>query len=120
MKKIHLGAVSDVNDGEAKGFDINNTGTDTFFIVRKGNEIFAYLDICPHYNDTSLPWKRHMYLDNQSQHIVCAAHGALFDIEDGYCLQGPCLGERLRKVPIEVSADNEIWIRLTTIEEFKL
>ena len=120
MNKIHLGAVNDFHDGEAKGFDINNAGADTFFVVRKGNEMFAYVDICPHYNDTSLPWKRHMYLDNQSQHIVCAAHGALFDIKDGYCLQGPCLGQTLRKVPIEVSADNDIWIRLTTIEEFNL
>lgn len=120
MSKLLLGSVADIADGQAKGFDLNDSGRDTFFIVRQGEQIFAYVDICPHYNNTSLPWKRHHYLDSASKHIVCAAHGALFEIADGHCVQGPCLGQKLRKIPIEVSSQNEIWISLTTIKEFNL
>jgi nitrite reductase/ring-hydroxylating ferredoxin subunit len=43
-----------------------------------------------------------MTLDKQ--HILCAAHGAEFRIEDGYCLRGPCMGDRLE--PIEVAVED--------------
>ncbi|MDP5039745.1 MAG: Rieske 2Fe-2S domain-containing protein [Paraglaciecola sp.] len=120
MGKLWLGNVSDIADGQAKGFDPNHSGSDTFFIVRQGNELFAYVDICPHYNDTSLPWKRHHSLDSASDYIVCAAHGALFEINNGDCVQGPCKGQKLSKIPLEVSSQQEIWISLTTIKEFNL
>ena len=120
MSKVLLGSVSDITEGHGKGFDPNQTGKDTFFVVRKDNQLFAYTDSCPHYGTTTLPWKRHQYLDSASDYIVCAAHGALFEIDNGACVQGPCLGQRLQKIPIEVSSKNEMWISLKTLKEFKL
>jgi len=120
VNKLLLGNVDDIANGQAKGFDPNNSGNDTFFIVRQENSLFAYADICPHYNNTSLPWKRHQYLDGASKFIVCAAHGALFEINDGTCKQGPCLGQQLNKIPIEISSKKEIFIKYTTLKEFKL
>ncbi|WP_076536570.1 Rieske 2Fe-2S domain-containing protein [Shewanella sp. UCD-KL21] len=120
MKRLLLGSLDDIADGQAKGFDPDNTGNDTLFIVRKGRELFAYRDICPHYNDTSLPWKQHQYLDGAGNYIVCAAHGALFNIDNGECVQGPCLGQGLDKIPVQISAENEIFIESTIIKEFKL
>ncbi|WP_137165404.1 Rieske (2Fe-2S) protein [Salinimonas lutimaris] len=120
MSKVLLGSLSDIPPGQAKGFDPNQTGKDTFFVVRQGNQLFAYTDICPHYGNTTLPWKRHHYLDSASDHIVCAAHGALFEIDSGTCVQGPCLGQKLLKIPIEVSSHSEMWISLETLEEFNL
>jgi nitrite reductase/ring-hydroxylating ferredoxin subunit len=32
--------------------------------------------------------------------IQCALHGALFRIEDGYCLYGPCQGASLHPLPL--------------------
>lgn len=120
MDKHCLGNTADIEDGKAVGFDINNSGEDTFFVVRKGAEFFAYTDVCPHYGDTTLPWKRHQYLDSSAQYIVCAAHGALFEIGSGDCIQGPCMGQKLQKIPVEVSSTNEIWISLQTLKEFNL
>lgn len=120
MSELLLGNVNDIADGQAKGFDPNRTGNDTFFIVRKGDDLFAYADSCPHYNDTSLPWKRHKYLDGASKYIVCAAHGALFEVDSGTCVQGPCINQRLKRIPIKISAENEIFIKLITIKEFNL
>jgi nitrite reductase/ring-hydroxylating ferredoxin subunit len=82
------------------------------FVVRKGDSLHAYRDICPHYGDTSLPWKKDEYLDGQTQHIVCAAHGALFDIATGECLSGPCLGDALAPVVIKVDDKGDILARL--------
>jgi nitrite reductase/ring-hydroxylating ferredoxin subunit len=35
--------------------------------------------------------------------ILCAAHGALFEKLTGYCVAGPCAGQSLRTVPLEVA-----------------
>lgn len=34
--------------------------------------------------------------------LLCATHGARYRIEDGYCFEGPCLGQTLEEVPFEV------------------
>lgn len=119
MSKVCLGNILDIADGQARGFDPNCSGQDSLFVVRKGEQVYAYSDICPHYGSTSLPWKRHQYLDAACKYIVCAAHGALFDIENGLCLQGACEGQSLAKIEVEVNACNEMWVDLITKEECK-
>ena len=37
--------------------------------------------------------------------ILCSSHGALFEKDAGRCLAGPCAGERLRPMPLEVIGD---------------
>ena len=37
--------------------------------------------------------------------ILCASHGALFTRDTGLCIAGPCPGQSLRSVPIEVVGD---------------
>ena len=37
------------------------------------------------------------------RHILCATHGALFRIEDGHCLAGPCKGKGLTAVAVAVA-----------------
>lgn len=119
MSKVCLGNILDIADGQSRGFDPGCTGQDSLFVVRKGEQVYAYSDVCPHYGSTSLPWKRHQYLDAACKYIVCAAHGALFDIENGLCLQGACEGQSLIKIEVEVLPSKDIWVDLTTIKEFK-
>jgi len=42
------------------------------------------------------------FFDAEGRHLVCSTHGAVFRPEDGYCLAGPCAGESLEPVPVEV------------------
>jgi len=35
-------------------------------------------------------------------HFQCSTHGARFRIADGYCVAGPCRGERLSAVAVRV------------------
>ena len=37
--------------------------------------------------------------------ILCATHGALFRIEDGHCLSGPCVGESLTPLPVSIEGE---------------
>jgi nitrite reductase/ring-hydroxylating ferredoxin subunit len=41
------------------------------------------------------------FLSDDGRFIVCSTHGALFRIEDGHCLDGPCIGQALERVRID-------------------
>jgi nitrite reductase/ring-hydroxylating ferredoxin subunit len=36
-------------------------------------------------------------------HIQCTQHGAMFQLNDGLCVYGPCVGESLTPVNIAVT-----------------
>ena len=74
------------------------------FVVKKEGEVFAYMNLCPH-QGTVLDWKPNTFLTTELDYIMCATHGALFEIEDGACVLGPCPGDVLEKVEIEVAED---------------
>ncbi len=40
--------------------------------------------------------------DDRRAHLLCAAHGALYRPDDGYCVSGPCEGSHLRSLPVSV------------------
>jgi nitrite reductase/ring-hydroxylating ferredoxin subunit len=88
--------------GSARGFDPGGTGADTLFAVNSRGGIRAYLNRCPHDGATPLPWRRHAYLNQARDRIVCSAHGAEFLIGSGECVLGPCLGRTLSPVPVHV------------------
>ncbi|WP_426751075.1 Rieske (2Fe-2S) protein [Myxococcus sp. Y35] len=71
------------------------------FLVRKGEAVHGYVDRCPH---AGLPLARELdhYLTPDKRLIACAWHGALFQVEDGLCVGGPCSGGRLTPWPVTV------------------
>lgn len=71
------------------------------FVVSRGGEAFAYHDACPH-TGAPLAWRAHQFLDADGTFVQCALHGALFTPEEGRCVHGPCVGDRLRPVPVSV------------------
>jgi len=36
---------------------------------------------------------------------MCAHHTAIYRLADGECIDGPCLGARLTRIPIECAVD---------------
>jgi len=79
------------------------------FIVRRGDRLFAWRNACPHYDHARMAWRKDEFLNGDRSRIMCAAHGAMFEIETGICTIGPCPGKRLKKVEIEVR-NGEVWI----------
>lgn len=71
------------------------------FVVRKDGEVRGYVDRCPHMG-VPLAHEPDRYLTSTGDLIMCGWHGALFRIEDGRCVGGPCIGDRLRAWPVEV------------------
>lgn len=116
-KRVRLCRAVDIPDYCAQGFDPNRRGFDTLFVVRQGRYFYAYADVCPHYGDTSLPWKKDEYLDAAGENIVCAAHGALFNIRSGLCTSGPCKGESLRPISVIRESDDSLWVAQEDLEQ---
>ena len=100
----------EIPDGHSRGFDPLGEGRDTMFVVRRGGRVFGYRNACPHYDFARMAWKKDEFLNADRSRIMCSAHGALFQIEDGKCVEGPCIGETLTPVALIVDGD-EIWMR---------
>jgi naringenin degradation protein FdeD len=93
--------VSELQDGGCKGFLPPAGGFTGLFAVRQGEAVFVYVNSCPHIG-TPLDWMPDRFLSVDGSRIVCATHGAEFRISDGECLRGPCFGERLERVVIQI------------------
>lgn len=106
---MRLCHIDDLPNGQARGLAPDGTGRATVLVVRRGHELRAYLDACPH-QGKPMAWRQDAYLDAARQHIVCFAHGAQFDIDTGLCLRGPCEGDALVPVPLILRDDGEVHV----------
>ena len=86
-----LCAIDDIAEGAAKAFEINDM---TLFVVKKDDHFYAYKNSCPHLG-VELEYQEDQFLDQEGKLIQCSTHGALFLIEDGSCISGPCMGDEL-------------------------
>ena len=93
--------LDEIPDGASRGFGPAPGGFTGLFAVRRGDRAFVYVNCCPHVG-ASLDWAPDRFLNADGTAIVCAAHGALFGIEDGTCTAGPCVGRRLEMVASRV------------------
>lgn len=63
------------------------------------NQVRAWLNVCPHAG-RRLDWAPGEFLRSKEGLLVCAVHGASFELAGGECVAGPCRGERLREVVV--------------------
>ena len=100
VDKQRLCSLFDITDFSAKGFTVIIEGTETdIFLVRAGNEIYGYVNSCPH-TGVNLEWMPDEFMDITGNLIQCATHGALFNLQDGFCCYGPCAGDSLQPVKL--------------------
>ena len=90
-----LGDIDQFIEGEAYGIDLDNM---SIVLIHWHGRFFVYENRCPH-RSIRLEWQPNQFLDYEKQFIQCAMHGALFRIEDGECIAGPCPGETLNAIP---------------------
>lgn len=83
-------------DPGSRGFSLQLGGeTLELLLVKRAGRVYAYRNRCPH-TGVNLEWREDQFLDPSEGYIQCATHGALFRIEDGFCLRGPCAGQSLQ------------------------
>ncbi len=99
---VTLGALEAIADGAARNYVLEIGGRRFHgFAVRRGDAVHGYVDRCPHMG-LPLAHKLDQYLSDDGRLIQCHWHGALFRIEDGMCVGGPCPGAELRVWPLAV------------------
>ncbi len=104
---IALCALDALENFQSKGFNI---GQQAIFVVRHNQQVFAYHNRCPHLG-IQLEWQADRFLDIDGELIQCATHGALFTIDEGFCVSGPCGGQSLEAIETHIDA-GQVWLKL--------
>jgi len=103
---IALEAIAD--GGFAESEAVVEGDAESLILHRDGDAVRAWLNVCPHAG-RRLDWAPGQFLKSREGLLVCAAHGASFELAQGECVAGPCRGEALRAVPVEVR-DGYVWL----------
>ncbi|MHA3054596.1 Rieske (2Fe-2S) protein [Acinetobacter sp. ANC 4633] len=97
----------DIPEREARAFESREG--ETVFVTQRDGMFYAYKNLCPHLQ-VELEFLENQFLDQDQEFIQCSTHGALFNVETGECISGPCLGESLQKVELRVHSDGGIYL----------
>jgi len=100
--EVQVGCLADIEDPGCREFQIGD-GDWPFrgFVVRQGDNVFAYQNFCVHVGH-QLNWIPDGFLTKDRSAIMCASHGAQYEIDTGLCFAGPCIGKSLRVVDVDV------------------
>lgn len=99
MPLITLDSIEDGGFAEVEATLDGNA--ESLIIHRSGASVRAWLNVCPHAG-RRLDWAPGKFLKSKDGLLICAAHGASFELERGDCVAGPCRGDSLRAVAVEV------------------
>ena len=109
--KMALFAKDEMVDDTCKTISIpDGNFTREIFAVFKEGGYFVYENRCPH-TGSPLDWMPDQFLNLDKTLIQCSTHHALFRIEDGYCIAGPCSGQGLSAVSV-LEQDGVIWLQI--------
>jgi len=100
--EIAVGPLSAIEDPGCREFQIGE-GDWPFrgFVVRQADKVYAYQNFCAHVGHP-LNWMPDGFLTRDNAAIICASHGAQYEIDTGLCFRGPCIGKSLRAVDVAV------------------
>ena len=99
---INVAKLSDIEEGSATNAAIELAdGHRHLILTRKADEVNVFLNSCPH-TGVRLDWKVGVFLTVDKAHLQCSTHGALFELDSGFCVAGPCINQCLVKLQTKV------------------
>jgi nitrite reductase/ring-hydroxylating ferredoxin subunit len=108
---VPLASLDQIEDGGFLEVEAMLDGIDAESLIlhRDGEAVRAWLNVCPHAG-RRLDWAPGRFLKSKAGELVCAVHGATFELQDGLCVAGPCRGASLRAVAVELR-DGSVHLR---------
>ena len=82
---------------------------ESLILHRDGDAVRAWLNVCPHAG-RRLDWAPGRFLKSKAGELVCAVHGATFELQGGVCVAGPCRGDSLKALAVDV-VDGGVFLR---------
>ena len=102
QKICDLGALSELSCRE---FTVQTaTEEKEAFLIYVNQQFYAYENSCPH-TGVNLNWQKEQFFSLDGLFLECCMHGALFEPETGFCVRGPCQGQKLK--PVNIMIDEE-------------
>ena len=98
MKKIC--DLSDLEETRAFGAEVEGVNY-VVALSPEDQQPRVYTNSCPHLG-VQLEMLENQFLDPAGDYIVCANHGAMFKVDDGFCIAGPCMNQSLQSVDFKV------------------
>ncbi len=103
-----LCALAEIADKGAKEV-VFGEGYDCFrvLLLRSGESVRAYRNRCAHVQ-IPLNYEPDLFHVLDGEVLMCAHHGAMYRIADGFCFDGPCEGARLSPIPVALRGDTVV------------
>ena len=97
--------INDIPDPGSKEFSLTiGERTVELFVIHKNSAFYAYKNSCPH-TGVNLNWQQDQFLNLDNTFIQCSVHNALFEIDSGYCISGPCSGRAMEELKLTIDND---------------
>lgn len=103
-----LCALSDIGESGKEVRIEGDAGPQWLMIFHRDGALTAWRNVCPH-QGRALNWAPDRFLFSPEGLLVCAHHGASFELPGGECLAGPCRGARLTPVAVRVD-DGRVYL----------
>ena|SRR5688500_10782498 len=71
------------------------------FLINDRGSFHAYVNRCRHM-PTPLDFVRDEFVSDDGRFLRCYTHGALYEFSTGLCVDGPCKGESLFRLPVRI------------------
>ena len=102
---VVVAQVGEIQPGATKKFIVFVDGRETeCFAVNHNGQLFAYVNSCRHVPMT-MDWVENQFLTEDGSYILCATHGAAYELDTGECIFGPPCGKFLARVPLRTVGD---------------
>ncbi len=86
----------------ARPTDAGGRPVEAVVVLTESGEPHAYRNECMHIAIPLALFAESVFVDES---LLCATHGARYRLEDGYCYEGPCLGQSLERLPLTIDGD---------------
>jgi nitrite reductase/ring-hydroxylating ferredoxin subunit len=108
VAKIKIARAGDIAEGKTVKFTFQRGVRPTQgFVARFQGKLVAYENRCRHL-PLSLDFHDGRFFSQDGQHFLCQNHNATYEPLTGLCVRGPCEGESLKALPIEV-IEGDVW-----------
>lgn len=110
---IVLAHLNDIPEAGAMEWKCEVPELISILLFKLNDQVFAYRNTCPHQGrplglGRSGPGGNQRFYFDAEQRLVCPHHGALFQMDSGECVAGPCRGGFLKSLAIRVENEQVI------------
>jgi nitrite reductase/ring-hydroxylating ferredoxin subunit len=109
VAKIKIARAADIAEGGTLKFPFTCGGRPAEgFLARYQGQLVAYENQCRHL-PLHLDFESGRFFTSEGDYFICQTHNAIYEPLTGLCVRGPCEGQSLKALKIEI-IKGEVWL----------